>query len=148
MAVDMFLKIEGIPGESQDDKHKDWIEVESFSWGLSNTPRGAGGGGGAGKVSLQDLRFVQAVDKATPLLMRAACSGKHFPDAVLSVRKAGERQQDYLKYKLSDILISGLQIGGDGEHPVVEVSLQWQKVTTSYLDASGKEETASTCGGR
>src|SRR5690348_30150 len=100
MAVDMFLKFDNIKGESQEEGHKDWIEIESFSWGLSQTGSfGTGGGGGAGKASLHDLSFTHRLDKASPQLMLACCTGKHIPSAVLAVSKATEgKKQDYLIY--------------------------------------------------
>jgi type VI secretion system secreted protein Hcp len=105
MAYDSFLKIEGIKGESLDSKHKDEIEVLSFSWGA--TQAGAfGGGGGTGKVSAQDFNFVLKIDKSSPLLFKYVATGAHLKEAVLTLRKAGKDQVDYLKYKFTDILIS------------------------------------------
>lgn len=150
MAVDMFLKIENIKGESADLGHKEEIEILSFSWGLSNQGSHAGGGGGgAGKVSVHDISFSRSYDKASPLLMKACCSGQHIKEATLSVRKAGGEQQDYLKYKLTDILISGYSLGGNShDAPTEELSLNFSKVEISYLDTrTGATETAS-CGGK
>src|SRR5437899_7190000 len=104
MAYDSFLKIEGIKGESLDSKHKDEIEVLSFSWGA--TQPGAFGGGGTGKVSAQDFSFVVKIDKSSPLLFKYLATGAHLKEAVLTLRKAGKDQVDFLKYKFTDILIS------------------------------------------
>src|SRR5204862_12063 len=106
-AVDYFLKIDGIPGESQDDKHKDEIDLESWSWGETNSGTSSGGGGGgAGKVSMQDFSFGMRVNKASPKLFLACATGQPVAEATLTCRKAGKGQQEYLKIKFSDLLIS------------------------------------------
>lgn len=108
-AVDYFLKIEGIKGESTDDKHKDEIDVESFSWGVSQAGRfSAGGGGGAGKVVFQDFRFVKSISKASPVLFQACASGEHIKQAVFVGEALDPRGAagPFLKYTFSDILIS------------------------------------------
>src|SRR6185503_5261492 len=98
MAVDMFIKIGDIKGESVDDKHKGEIDVLSWSWGASQTgSAGIGGGGGAGKVQIQDLTITKYIDKASPTLFTMCCSGKHLGTANLTVRKAGGTALEYLK---------------------------------------------------
>lgn len=93
MAVDVFLKIKGIDGESADAKHKNEIDVLSYSWGISQTgTMRYGGGGGAGKANFHDFSFMMRVNKATPRLMHACTCGQHIPEAVLAVRKAGGKQ--------------------------------------------------------
>jgi len=135
-SVDFFLKIDGIEGESTDDKHKKEIDVESWSWGESNGGTfSAGGGGGAGKVSMQDFNFVMKMNKATPKLMLACASGEHIKSAVLVCRKAGKEQQEYLKITLSDILVSSYQTGGSSGSKVVpmdQISLNFAKVEFEY----------------
>ena len=116
MAVDFFLKIDGIPGESSDDKHKDEIDVLSWSWGANQTgTMSYGGGGGAGKVNFQDFHFTQRMNKATPKLMLACSNGEHIKKAVFIARKAGKEQQEYMKIVFSDILVSNYSTGGGGE---------------------------------
>src|SRR3977135_2623830 len=114
MAVfDAFLKIDGIEGESADAKHKGEIDLHSFSWGESNAGTfSVGGGGGAGKVSMQDLHFTMKINKASPKLFLACASGEHIKKATLTCRKAGKDQQEFLKYDMNDILISSYQTGG------------------------------------
>src|ERR671910_3398902 len=104
MAIDYFLKIDGVSGESLDAKHKGEIEVESWSWGEANPapPGGSGSGSGAGKVQMQDFNFTARVSKASPNLMLACASGQHFKSAVLTARKAGKSQQEFLTFSLSD----------------------------------------------
>ena len=136
MAVDIFLKLDGIKGESADAKHKDEIHIESFSWGMNQTgAHGSGGGGGAGKVSVHDISITKHVDKSSPLLMLACASGQHIKEALVTVRKAGETPLEYLKIKLTDILISGVQFAGHGSDLLSEnVTLNFAKFQTEYQE--------------
>lgn len=139
MAVDYFLKIDGVPGESKDKTHKDTIDVLSWSWGESQSGSMAyGGGGGAGKVSMQDFHFTMRVNKATPHLIYNCASGKHIPKAVLTCRKAGDKQQEYLKYTFSDLLISSYQTGASGEEPIESVAFNYSKVEVEYKEQDAK----------
>ena len=114
-AVDYFLKIEGIAGESADSKHKGEIDIQSFSWGATQSGSFAmGGGGGAGKVAMQDFHFVMKMNKASPKLMLACANGEHIKKATLVCRKAGKEQQEYLKVEFGDILVSSYQSLGPG----------------------------------
>ncbi len=137
MASDYLLEIDGIKGESSDHKHKDTIEIESFSWGVSNAGSFAsGGGGGAGKASFQDLHFTTAVGKASPLLSKACATGQHIKKATLFVRKAGKDQQEFYTVKLEDILVSSYQSGGHGGSgtaiPTDQFSLNFAKIQFDY----------------
>jgi type VI secretion system secreted protein Hcp len=138
MATDYFLKLEGIKGESKDAKHKDEIDLLSFSWGATQSGTHAGGGGGgAGKVSYQDFHFVMKMSKASPLLLQAVSTGKHIKQADLVARKAGGKQQEYLKIKFTDVLISSYQSGdsqGGDDIPVEQVSLNFAKINVEYAD--------------
>lgn len=142
MAVDMFLKITDIPGESRDDKHKDEIEILSFSWGVSQfaAPASGGGGAGAGKADFQDFSFVVPVSKASPKLFLACASGQHLQEAVLTVRKAGAEQVEFLSYKLSDCLVSSYQEGGSSGDtvPIDSFSLNFSKIEMSYKEQDAK----------
>lgn len=137
MAVDMFLKIDGIKGESRDSKHKDEIEILSYSWGLSQSGTTAfGGGGGAGKVQFQDFHFTNAVSKASPSLFLKCATGEHIKEATLTVRKAGGEQQDFLIIKLNDALVSSYQSGGSsGDNlPTDSVSINYAKIEYTYKE--------------
>ena len=134
-AVDYFLKINGIPGESTDAKHKNEIDIDSWTWGETNSGTHAyGGGGGAGKVSMQDFNFVMRINKASPKLFLACATGQHIPDALLTCRKAGKEQQEYLKIKFSDLLVSNFQTGGSPSDvvPVDRISLNFAKIEIHY----------------
>src|ERR1700681_1453495 len=103
MAADYFLKIDGIDGESHDSKHKDEIDLMSWSFGASQLgTHSAGGGGGAGKVSMQDFHFTMHVNKATPKLFLACATGEHIKKAVLTCRKAGKDQQEFQKVTFTE----------------------------------------------
>lgn len=146
-AVDFFLKIDGIDGESTDSKHKG--EFDIHSWSLSESQSGtmhAGGGGGAGKVSMQDIHIVKTTSKASPKLFLACANGEHIKKAVLVARKAGKEQQEYLKITLSDILISSYHTSGTqhGGLPTDEFSINFAKIEFEY-----KEQKADgTLGGK
>jgi type VI secretion system secreted protein Hcp len=136
--VDYFLKIEGVDSESTDDKHKGEIELESFSWGETQSgTAGRGGGAGAGKVQPQDFNFVKRTDKGSPVLFVGCATGQHFKSAILTARKAGGGQQDYLKVTMSDVLISSYQVGGASHSelvPTEQVSLNFAKLEMSYKE--------------
>src|ERR1700735_3054699 len=107
MAFDAFLKVDGIEGESADSKHSKEIQLLSFSFGADQrASSNIGGCAGAGKVAIHDLTIVKQVDKSSPKLFLACCTGQHINSAVLTVRKAGGEQQDYLVVKLSNVLVS------------------------------------------
>lgn len=136
MAVDMFLKIDDIPGESQDAKHKDEIDVLAWSWGESNSGSMAtGGGGGSGQSSANDFSFTKWMDKATPELLKACATGKHIKKAQLTLRKAGGKEPlEYLVIKLEDFLVSSVSTGGSGgEDRLTEnVTLNFRKIDLVY----------------
>jgi type VI secretion system secreted protein Hcp len=148
MAVDMFLQLDGIKGESKDSKHKDEIHIESFSWGMSQTgAHGAGGGGGAGKVSVHDISITKFVDKSTCALMLSCANGKHIPKGLITVRKAGEKPLEYMKIKLTDILISGVQFAGHGGDQMTEnVTLNLAKFEVEYQEQ--KADGSGVAGGQ
>lgn len=142
MAVDYFLKVDGILGESKDAKHKDEIDVLAFSWGVSQTGSPAPGpGGGAGKAVFDDLLVVARTSKASPQLWLACASGKHIASAVLTCRKSGQTPQEFLKITLSDVLVASYEIdGSDDDPPLDQVALAFAKVEMAYIqfDATGK----------
>jgi type VI secretion system secreted protein Hcp len=135
MAVDYFLKIDGVPGESTDSKHKNEIEVVAFSWGATNQAGLAdGGGSGAGKGQVQDFHFTMRVNKASPKLMLACIKGEHLKTATLTCRKAGKDQQEFLVYKFTDVTVSSFQTGGGSGDatPMDSVSLAFSKFELEY----------------
>lgn len=135
MAVDYFLKIEGIPGESQDAKHKDEIEVLSWSWGESAvTQPGSGSGAGSGKVQFQDFHFTSLISKASPKLMEACASGKHPKNALLTARRAGGGNAEFLTFGFFDVLVASYQTGGSegSAVPVDSAALRFSQIRVEY----------------
>ena len=139
MASDYLLELEGIKGESLDEKHKDKIEIDSFSWGVSNDGNmGRGGGGGTGKANFQDLHFTKQTDKASAKLVAAASSGAHITKAVLTARKAGGKagQVEYLIITMEDVMVSSFQTGGNSGNssiPVDSFALNYTKIKYEYM---------------
>jgi len=135
MASDIFAKIGDIKGESFDSKHKDEIEVFSFSWGVANAVSASPGTGAAvGKATFHDLNFVHHIDKASPSLLAACASGQHLKDATITHRKAGKGQQEYLIIKMNDVIITAVTHGGSAaDSPAFEnVNLTFAKVDFEY----------------
>jgi type VI secretion system secreted protein Hcp len=115
MAVDMFLKLGDLKGESVDGTHKDEMDILAWSWGMSQSgTTHMGGGGGSGKVSVQDLSVTKYVDKCSPALILACCDGTHYPEAVLTVRKAGKTALEYIKLTMKELIVSSVSTGGSG----------------------------------
>lgn len=136
MPADYFLNIDGIPGESPDAKHKDEIQVESWSWGETQSGSFAGGGGGgAGKVSMQDFHFVMKTNKSSPKLFFNCATGTHIKKAVLTCRKAGGDQLEFLKIHFDDLLVSSYQTGGSAHGDVLptdQISFNFAKIKVEY----------------
>jgi type VI secretion system secreted protein Hcp len=136
VASDIFAKIGDIKGESLDDKHKDEIEVLSWSWGVTNArpaAAGSGGGGGQGKASFHDLSFTHKIDKASPVLMKGCATGVHLKEATITHRKAGKGQQEFLVVKMNDVIITSvLNEDSSGGHQTETVSLAFAKVDLQY----------------
>jgi type VI secretion system secreted protein Hcp len=135
MASDIFAKIGDIKGESADDKHKDEIEVLSFSWGVANpvTIGGGGGGAGSGRATFHDLSFTHTIDKASPRLLQACATGTHLKEATITHRKAGKGQQEFLVIKMNDIIITGVSLGDSSAGGTSEnVTLAFAKVDLEY----------------
>jgi len=138
MASDIFLKIEGIDGESADSKHKGEIDILSWSFGASNSGSMAfGGGGGTGKVAFQDLSFSKRVDKSSPKLLEHCANGKHIKKAVLVARKQGGDQMDYMVITVTDLLVSSFQQGGSGEDSE-QFSLNFSHIEYKYTAQNEK----------
>jgi type VI secretion system secreted protein Hcp len=131
MASDIFAKIGDIKGESTDSKHKDEIEVLSFSWGVTNSAKIKGGG--AGKATFTDLSFLHGIDKASPNLLSACATGAHLKEATITHRKAGKGQQEYLVIKMNDVIITGVALADSSVVAGSEtVSMAFAKVDLEY----------------
>jgi type VI secretion system secreted protein Hcp len=134
MASDIFAKLGDIKGESPDAKHKDEIEVLSYSWGVTNAgSMGHGSGGGEGKATFHDLSFVHNIDKASPVLLQTCATGTHLKEATITHRKSGKEQHEYMIVKMADVIVTGVTHGGSGDSGHSEnVSLSFAKVAVEY----------------
>jgi type VI secretion system secreted protein Hcp len=135
MAVDITLKIDGVDGESVIDGHEGEIDVLAWSWGVNQSgSMHVGGGGGAGKVNVQDVSITKYVDKASTNLLRKCCNGAHLKEATLTVRKAGESPVDYVAIKMEPVMVTSVSTGGSGgEDSLTEnVTLNFAKLKFSY----------------
>lgn len=143
MASDMHIKFEGVEGESTQADHKGWIEILSWSWGVSaDTSFGKGTGGAAvGKPVSQDLTFTHVYDKASPVLAQKLTKGIHFPTVTLTAAKTGDGQKDYLTVTMKSVYITSLAPSGGGGGEIHEsVSMVFKEVEFAYKpqDATGK----------
>lgn len=147
MAVDIILKIDGVEGESMLKDHEGEIDVLSWSFGMSQSgTMHHGGGGGAGRVNVQDISFTKYVDKASTNLIRACCNGQHFKEAVLIVRKAGQNPLDYYRVTMNPVMVTSVSTGGaGGEDRLTEnVTINFAKMEVGYTpqkeDGTGDAE--------
>jgi type VI secretion system secreted protein Hcp len=140
--VAYYLKIQGIDGESEDANHKGEIEVQSWSWGETNSGSFASGttGGGTGKVAMQDFHFTMPVNKASPNLMRACADGTHIDEATLSCQKFGGKADDYLTITFRHVLISSYQTGGSPGDvlPSEQISFNFAEIEYEYKQQNTK----------
>ena len=136
-ANDYYLKIDTIDGESTVKDHEKAIAISSFSWGVSNSGSLGGGGGGSGKASFSDLSWSQSVDRSVVGLFTGVASGQHFAKATLDVVKAGAKPLNFFRMDFFNNTLSSLQIGGGGDFPVANASLQSTKITMTYWPQLG-----------
>ena len=150
--ADFFLKIDGVEGESDDDTHAKEIQLSSFSFGVANSGSGGwGGGSGASKANVQDLHFTKLLDKSSPNLFQACCTGKHFDTATVTIRKAGgDSPVEYLIYNLSEVFVSSFTVSGHDGGGIAQESgsLNFSKVEMTYnpQTAEGGADAANTKG--
>jgi type VI secretion system secreted protein Hcp len=140
MAVDAFLKLGDLKGESPVKGFEEQIQILSWSWGMSQTgTTHHGTGGGAGKVSVSDMQVTHYVDSASPGLISACCTGKHFEEAQLTLRKAGEKPLDYLIIKLKDLIVTNVsQSGGGGDQIMESFALNFASFEVAYQPQDNK----------
>jgi type VI secretion system secreted protein Hcp len=139
MAFDCFLKIDGVPGESTDDKHKQWIEILSYSHGVSQMAAGSRSTGGAasgGRCDHQDFSITKAMDKASPPLNATCCDGKHIKKIILDLCRATGDKQEYMKYTLEDVIVSSVSVGASsgGDLPIESVTFNYGKINWVYTE--------------
>jgi type VI secretion system secreted protein Hcp len=137
MAFDTFIKIKDIPGESTDDKHKDWIELTSFSHGMSQPASAvvsSSGGGGAERVNHQDFSISKLVDKASPKLYEACCKGTHISEVVIEMCRAGGDKLKYMEIKMQHVIVSSINYSGSAgsDFPSESVTFNYAKINWNY----------------
>jgi len=141
MAFDAFVEIENIPGESTDDAHADWIEILSFSHGvsqMSSGSRSSGGGGGAERCDHQDFSIVKSLDKASAKLNLACCKGEDVGKVTVELCRAGGDKLCYMKYVMEGVIVTSVRPGGSSQGgealPLEEVTFNYGKVTWTYTE--------------
>jgi len=155
LALDAFLKIDGVEGESRDNKHKNEIDVISWSFGESlpaATSRSAGGARSAERANFQDFKFTMRTNKASPKLFLACASGEHLKSVLLTVRKADKNQSEFLQIWLQEVMVSSFislgTSGGTDTYPMEEIMLNFAKIKITYkpTKADGSLDTGVTGG--
>jgi len=155
MAFDAFLKIDGIKGESTDDKHKDQVEVLSFNWGVSQRASGSASSAGsltAERADFQPFVIVKALDMASPKLALACATGEHVKEVVLELCRSGGDKQPYMEYKMTDAIVTSVRPGGSGHGenvPLEEVSFSYGKIEWKYTQTKveGGKGSGNVAGG-
>lgn len=150
MATDYYLKIDTIDGESTKKGVEKYLEIQSFSFGESQTGSGSAGTGvGTGAVSMQDFSFNTMVSKASPKLFLACAQGQEIKSAELVARKsgAGGKQEIFMKWKFSNLLVSSYQISGSGDSPSESFSLNFSKIEVEYKPQDGDKMGAAITAG-
>lgn len=139
MAFDAFIQLEGIKGESTDDKHPDWVEISSYSFGASQDRSGSASSAGnlsSARVNVQDFIFNHNLDLASPKLFEYCCTGQVIPKVTVNLNRSSGDKAKYLEYKMSDVLVSSISRGGSsqsgGDVPAESVSLSFGKLEMTY----------------
>lgn len=142
---DAFIKIDGVPGECTDAGHADWIEVLSYNHSVNQQNSGSvssGGGRSAGRCDHAPFSIVKTLDKATPKLNLFCCSGEHIPTITIDFCRSGKDKQLYMQYKLYDVLIGGVSVGGSSQGesslPLEEVTFNYAKIEWTYTETDHK----------
>lgn len=133
MAIDTHIKFDGVSGEATHVDHKGEIEVLSWNWGVSNAGGTAGGGSGKGKADPGNFSFMHRYDKSSPILAKKCAQGVHFPSVVVTSRKAGEGQKDFLKITMKEVFVDNVQPAGNQGGDIVEsVSMSYGEIEFAY----------------
>jgi type VI secretion system secreted protein Hcp len=135
--IDLFMKIEGVEGESSDDKHQKWMELLSLSLGVAHQGGGAqssqGSLAGGHRADFHDISFSKHLDGASTTLMLGCAGGQHFPSALIQQHRAGETKELFIEVKLTDVMISSYQLGSHGDLPMEQLSLNFGKFEMKYM---------------
>lgn len=133
MATDTHIKFDGVEGESTHKDHKGQVAVLSWTWGLSNVSNPIGGGQGKGKAVPSDFHFTHVYDKASPILAKKCAKGEHFKEVVLTARKSGDGQKDFMKVTMKEVFITNVQPAGSAGGDIMEsVSMSYGSIDFGY----------------
>lgn len=133
MAIDTHIKFDGVDGESVHADHKGEIEILSWTWGVHNESALTGGGSGKGKAQPGNLVITHVYDKASPVLAKKCAQGVHFKEAVLTARKSGEGQKDFLKVSLKEVFITSVNPSSGSDGSILEqVSMSYAQIDFAY----------------
>jgi len=141
MAIDSFLKLGTLKGESVVKGFEDQIQLLSWGWGMTQTgTTHTASGGGAGKVDVSDLQISKHVDAASPMLALACCKGTHYDSATLTMRKAGGTALEYVTITLTDLIVTSYSVseGGGGDLLTDTVTLNFSKFKYSFQPQDNK----------
>ena len=145
---DSFLQLDGVPGEATDDKHKDWIEILSYSHDMMqpvSSTKSSAGGASSGRSQHGDFQITKYVDKASPKLYESVSNGKAFGKAKIEVCRAGGSQVKFLEVTLEEVMISSVSLGSTGhskngdELPTETVHLNYGKIEWTYTQQKRKD---------
>ncbi|MBX9403043.1 type VI secretion system tube protein Hcp [Lysobacter sp. BMK333-48F3] len=137
MAIDMYMRVDGVVGEAKDANHRGWSNVRSYGWGAKQPGSMAtGSGGGTGKASFNDLKVTAVIDKASPAILKYCANGRHLPSVEISVCKAGGTQVEYLRITLNEVLVTAVEHTADHDSDAIlmDYTFQAAKVTKQYWE--------------
>lgn len=143
---DIYIKVDGIPGEATEEKHVGWGVALSLNWGASqpHATASAGGGarGGISRCEHQDLVITKYLDKMTPPLNLHCCNGKRIPKITIDICRQVDTKLVYMQYELEGALVRSTSIYADGsgsdEKPTEEVAFAYEKITQKYTEVDAK----------
>ncbi|WP_131107689.1 type VI secretion system tube protein Hcp [Pseudomonas sp. Sample_10] len=136
MAFDAYVKIEGIPGEALDDQHKDWIEINGYSFSThqeASSTASSAGGASSGRTTVSDFTFTKNLDKSSCKLIEASCAGDHLKEVVLTLHRAGGEKQKYYEVVLEEVIISSYAQAANEGVPTESISLNYGRIKTIYI---------------
>ena len=136
MPCDIFMKLEGVDGESKDSTKAGETDIHTFSWGVHNSAdMSLGGGGGQGKASFSEISFSKNFCKASPVLAQKCAQGTHIPSAVFTFRKSGDKPVEYKIITLTDVMVTSVNhSAGSGGEISESVSFGYAKIETKYKE--------------
>jgi len=146
MAVDFYLKLDGIQGEATDASFKDQVKLLTFSWGGTqrSSVAAGGAGSGAGKVDLADLSITKYYDKSSAPLFKSLVQGTHVQTGVLSAVKAGAGGSPFLKISLGELFVTGIHVSASDEVPTESVSFSYRSIRVEYSSQDSQGNLTAT----